>query len=111
LITVPLMSKYIGFLAALLAKFDLRVAGMLKATIVRLAEVLRLPSSDLLNPSMRPIESSGNMTVFVSGILQYIKALSAMRAHASQLVWFRWLYVTFSRYMWVNEWVELETAP
>jgi N-acetylglucosaminylphosphatidylinositol deacetylase len=23
-------------------------------------------------------------------------------------VWFRWLYVSFSRYMWVNEWLEVK---
>jgi N-acetylglucosaminylphosphatidylinositol deacetylase len=37
----------------------------------------------------------------------YFTALRAMREHWSQLVWFRWLYVSFSRYMWVNEWVEI----
>ncbi|KAI8379505.1 putative deacetylase LmbE-like domain-containing protein [Radiomyces spectabilis] len=33
----------------------------------------------------------------------YLISHKAMRQHASQLVWFRWLYVTFSRYMYVNE--------
>ena len=45
--------------------------------------------------------------VFVSGVDGYKTALRAMKEHKSQLVWFRWLYVSFSRYMWVNEWVEL----
>lgn len=30
-----------------------------------------------------------------------------MWQHWSQLVWFRWFYVFFSRYMWVNEWAEI----
>ncbi|KAI9063770.1 LmbE-like protein [Trametes sanguinea] len=42
----------------------------------------------------------------VSGWEGYARALRAMMQHRSQLVWFRWLYVSFSRYMWVNEWVE-----
>ena len=45
--------------------------------------------------------------VFISGIREYLTALRAMRQHQSQLVWFRWLYVSFSRYMWINEWVEV----
>ncbi|KAF8724731.1 hypothetical protein AX14_008635 [Amanita brunnescens Koide BX004] len=43
--------------------------------------------------------------VFVSGMQEYWRAVQAMRQHESQLVWFRYLYVGFSRYMWVNEWV------
>jgi len=57
------------------------------------------------------VERSGrsvNTPVFVSGLWEYWTALQAMRAHGSQLEWFRWLYVVFSRYMWVNEWVEVE---
>ncbi|KAI0764611.1 putative deacetylase LmbE-like domain-containing protein [Trametes elegans] len=45
--------------------------------------------------------------VAVSGWTEYAWALAAMQEHRSQLVWFRWLYVSFSRYMWVNEWVEV----
>ncbi|KAL1747393.1 putative deacetylase LmbE-like domain-containing protein [Schizophyllum fasciatum] len=45
--------------------------------------------------------------VFVSGRVGYVTAVSAMLHHKSQMVWFRWLYVAFSRYMWVNEWFEV----
>lgn len=37
---------------------------------------------------------------------QYLEALRAMQCHWSQLVWFRWLYVSFSHLMWVNELIE-----
>lgn len=30
----------------------------------------------------------------------YLEAVRAMRRHDSQLVWFRWIYLAFSRYMW-----------
>lgn len=48
-----------------------------------------------------------NRVVVVSGVREYANALSAMLQHRSQLVWFRWLYVSFSRYLWVNEWVDV----
>ncbi|EJT99247.1 LmbE-like protein, partial [Dacryopinax primogenitus] len=38
---------------------------------------------------------------------EYVKALRVMRKHKSQMVWFRWLWITFSRYMWVNEFLPL----
>jgi N-acetylglucosaminylphosphatidylinositol deacetylase len=41
----------------------------------------------------------------LSGGRAYRAAHRAMRAHASQLVWFRHAYVLASRYMWVNDWV------
>jgi len=44
---------------------------------------------------------------FASDIRGYWLAVQAMLQHKSQLVWFRWLYVAFSRYMWVNDWVEV----
>ncbi|KAF8233593.1 LmbE-like protein [Tricholoma matsutake] len=49
----------------------------------------------------------GSTPIFISGISDYLTALRAMWQHWSQLVWFRWFYVFFSRYMWVNEWAEI----
>ena len=42
--------------------------------------------------------------VFVAGIKEYRRAVIAALRHQSQRVWFRWLYMAFSQYMWVNEW-------
>lgn len=50
---------------------------------------------------------AGGAPVAVSGWDGYMRALQAMMEHRSQLVWFRWLYVSFSRYMWVNQWAEV----
>lgn len=47
------------------------------------------------------------MPVFVAGGSDYARTAKAIMQHESQLVWFRWLYMAFSRYMWVNEWVEI----
>ncbi|KDQ10283.1 hypothetical protein BOTBODRAFT_36393 [Botryobasidium botryosum FD-172 SS1] len=56
--------------------------------------------ASLIFPSPR---TAGGFKV-VSGVRQYVQALKAMMKHWSQLVWFRWLYIAFSRYMWINEW-------
>ena len=47
---------------------------------------------------------------FTSGLPSYLITLKAMTQHRSQMVWFRWLYLFFSRYLWVNDWVEIEAA-
>ncbi|ORX70340.1 N-acetylglucosaminyl-phosphatidylinositol de-N-acetylase-like protein [Linderina pennispora] len=40
--------------------------------------------------------------VFVADLKAYARGVDAMRMHESQYVWFRKLYVTFSRYMFIN---------
>ncbi|KAJ8506899.1 hypothetical protein ONZ45_g10640 [Pleurotus djamor] len=79
--------------------------------------VFTLVSTPLLRKYIGPVDAvftkmitSKDSMTFVSHWRDYFRAISAMRAHQSQLVWFRYLYVTFSRYMWVNEWKELEVA-
>ncbi|OJT02965.1 hypothetical protein TRAPUB_6444 [Trametes pubescens] len=83
LITVPLHSKYLGPVAPVAAKLALILPGA----------------------------GASGAPVAVSGWEGYMRALQAMMQHRSQLVWFRWLYVSFSRYMWVNEWVEVPVVP
>lgn len=84
LITVPLREKYVGLLSPLLSKAS-----------IMLSQLSRGPQND------------ANTIIAVSDWNGYLRAHRAMRQHWSQLVWFRWLYVVWSRYMWVNEWVEL----
>lgn len=84
LVSVPLESKYMGIIAPFVAKLVVHLRHALPAKLLPLR----------------------GRTIFVSGINEYLTSLHAMRQHQSQLVWFRWLYVLFSRYMWVNEWVE-----
>jgi N-acetylglucosaminylphosphatidylinositol deacetylase len=45
---------------------------------------------------------------FTSGIASYLTTFKAMNQHHSQMVWFRWLYLLFSSYMWRNDWIEIE---
>ncbi|PIL23526.1 hypothetical protein GSI_14838 [Ganoderma sinense ZZ0214-1] len=84
LVTVPLREKYLGVLSPLLARASLGL--------------------------MTQGDDDGRVAavaVAVADLEGYARAHRAMRQHRSQLVWFRWLYVSFSRYMWVNEWVEV----
>ncbi|WVF70985.1 hypothetical protein IAT40_005781 [Kwoniella sp. CBS 6097] len=47
--------------------------------------------------------------IVISGPAQWLQSVQAMMYHKSQLVWFRWLYLAFSRLMWVNELVEVRS--
>ena len=105
LVSVPLLSKYNSILSPLLAKLDLSAS--------RTMYYLQLALTHF------PVEKSNHaadqtrfiMPVFVSGVKEFWQAIQAMRRHESQLVWFRYLYVLFSRYMWVNEWVDVRPSP
>ncbi|ESO10476.1 hypothetical protein HELRODRAFT_116956 [Helobdella robusta] len=44
---------------------------------------------------------------FFCSFKQFKKALGAMLAHSSQMTWYRFLYIMFSRYMLVNELVPI----
>ncbi|KAF5373319.1 hypothetical protein D9615_007426 [Tricholomella constricta] len=105
LITRPVLVKYTGILAPLHAKFSLaqdRLYPLLHTRIIELQRALQLATNPISKQPQAP------PATVVSGIPNYVTALNAMRAHKSQLVWFRWLYVLFSRYMWVNEWAEFQ---
>ncbi|KAJ3763381.1 LmbE-like protein [Lentinula raphanica] len=109
LITVPLSIKYVGILAPLVVKFDFFTNHALHYLEDRLVWFLDyLDYAATIQPSADGKRTRQRvMPVFVSGIDDYFVGLRAMRQHWSQLVWFRWLNVMFSRYMWVNEWAEV----
>ncbi|KAJ3560123.1 hypothetical protein NP233_g11038 [Leucocoprinus birnbaumii] len=107
LVTVPVYAKYTSVIAPLLAKFDLTLAQVF-GYLIRFAGQETALSTGLPLTMHDPEMNARGIPVFVSGIPEYLRALRAMRMHRSQLVWFRWLYVSFSRYMWVNEWLEVK---
>lgn len=94
LITASLLPKYTGVFGGVFARFALWLKILVKG----------LPIVNLFTSGW------GVTPVFISGAEQYIRGLSAMKQHWSQMVWFRWLNVFFSRYMWVNEWEEVVIA-
>ena len=44
-----------------------------------------------------------NNTLYLSNPMQAVTGYYSMLQHKSQLVWFRYLYLIFSRFMWINE--------
>ncbi|CAO3609955.1 unnamed protein product [Cunninghamella blakesleeana] len=80
---------------------NIQVYKLISITLLRkyiaTLDLLPLSLKTLLSPN-----NNDNLT-FVSSPGAYLLTHKAMRQHRSQLVWFRWLYVTFSRYMYINE--------
>ncbi len=107
LVTVPLLPKYSGVLGSIVTAWHVRRLSSFLLRLLRIQAqfIFRLFGfTYTFDPSPA---FSGASVVFVSDFASFQQALRAMREHWSQLVWFRWLYVAASRYMWVNEWVEL----
>jgi hypothetical protein len=55
-----------------------------------------------LADTFEPEQWNGSRLTITSTVEGYKLALEAMMRHKSQLVWFRWLYVGASKYMWSN---------
>lgn len=87
LVTLPVLPKYLGIGSVLLTRFKIFLGSSLSYLV--------------------PVGISQQMAVFTSGPKEYLTATRALREHNSQMLWFRYLYMLFSRYMWVNEWVEI----
>ena len=51
---------------------------------------------------------SSPVVIAAVGWKGFEKGVLAMLEHGSQMVWFRWLYVGFSRYMWEGTWLLVE---
>ncbi|EIW78420.1 N-acetylglucosaminylphosphatidylinositoldeacety la se [Coniophora puteana RWD-64-598 SS2] len=88
LVTVPLLPKYTGLSSAVLEKLKI---------------LLRKASA---KDGVLAVDAANNPK-FVSGLSEYVITARSILAHASQIVWYRRLNMLFSRYMWVNEWIEL----
>jgi len=97
LISLPIFAKFQGPVAPILAKYDL----VLQRVWLSVSAYL------FGTPSEIHSDDQVSIPVFVSGAQEYLTALKSMYQHRSQLVWFRLLYVMASRYMWVNEWLEV----
>ncbi|KXN83228.1 hypothetical protein AN958_01679 [Leucoagaricus sp. SymC.cos] len=92
LTTVPTLAKCMSILAPFIAEFNL----ILTQSFDRLYTISGVgrPAADRIPQAFarEGISSSPSRApIFVSGIPE----------------WFRWLYVLLSRYMWVNDWLEV----
>ena len=45
--------------------------------------------------------------IYISNFNQALLGYKSMLCHRSQLVWFRYLYLLSSRYMWINEFIKI----
>ncbi|KAJ3566099.1 hypothetical protein NP233_g7210 [Leucocoprinus birnbaumii] len=107
LTTVPLFAKYTSILSPLSTKLDvsmIKVSAWLRALVSKSGII----DESISLSRQETVSDARTNPLFVSGIPEYMRALLAMRKHESQFVWFRWLYVVFSRYMWINEWLEVQ---
>jgi N-acetylglucosaminylphosphatidylinositol deacetylase len=84
----PVITKYIGILGPMLIK--------LKVIFSRALNILVNGTNGSKVVPVGP--------VIVAGIKEYRRTVIAALQHQSQRVWFRWLYMAFSQYMWINEW-------
>lgn len=104
--SVSVLAKYTGFLSTISLRIILAVEQFQRL-------VLRVVGRDeTALPSIRTGDTikTAPLLTFLNSPGQYGTTLNAMREHQTQLVWFRWLYVTWSRYMWVNELQELRVG-
>ncbi|PAV15258.1 carbohydrate esterase family 14 [Pyrrhoderma noxium] len=122
--TTPLLQKYTGVLEAAWLSLENLMCSPLSAPtrpntlfVKLLAYFTRLTHHCETRLNFKStvsgdsdLNSLAPPPTFISGWKEYFTALKAMTKHHSQLVWFRWLYVSFSRYMWVNDWIEIQVV-
>jgi len=108
LFSVPLLTKYTSFATVALGKVDLYSYFFMNKLEDLVILVLSYWYPEILTPEFPRHPDAGAMPVFIAGVEGYSTAVLAMQAHGSQMVWFRWLYLLFSRYMWSNTWTHVD---
>ncbi|KAI0262546.1 LmbE-like protein [Gloeopeniophorella convolvens] len=76
-----------------------KFTGVINPLLIKLSAVLPTTLQSIV-----PGGTSRDRPVFVAGVKEYVRAVEATMQHRSQRIWFRWLYLAFSQYMWMNEW-------
>lgn len=86
LTSTPLVRKYVGVLDAPVSMIIGIVEGFLGGR------------------GKKRSGQEGGRLLYVNGVMEYWRARGAMvQAHKSQMVWFRWGWITLGRYMVVND--------
>ncbi|GFZ45528.1 hypothetical protein JCM24511_03254 [Saitozyma sp. JCM 24511] len=110
LLSPPLATKYIGQLAATLSNVRRFLVGTPvdpAALAALLPDQLTGAFDVLVGQERGPGKDASRTTTITSSPDAYWAAVQAMREHRTQMVWFRYLYLAFSRLMWVNDLVEV----
>eukprot|EP00158_Paraphelidium_tribonemae_P008030 Partr_v1_DN28442_c2_g1_i2_m42231 putative Phosphatidylinositol glycan anchor biosynthesis, class L len=114
--SLPIYRKFLGVLEAVLSALifvSMRLNVFFPYTRYRGPKLkvdndIPLQASDGARRRSQPAstihlpENSQQRLLFVSTPFEFIQSCLAMSQHYSQLVWFRFLYILFSRYMYVN---------
>jgi len=90
--------------------FIIKYTGILAPMLIKLKIVSFRALGTLVNGTNGSNSVFSVRPVFVAGIKEYRGTVIAALRHQSQLVWFRWLYLAFSQYMWVNEWERIHAT-
>ncbi len=89
---------------SLIAENPVLDTGILAPMLIKLKVIFSRALDTLVNGTKGNKSVFSARPVFVAGIKEYRRTVIAALRHQSQRVWFRWLYMVFSQYMWVNEW-------
>jgi len=88
--TVNILRKYSSMLDALVT--------------MAVGAIVNIISGMTGDKKMTRVERGQERVLFISGLQQYWRAREAMvRGHRSQMVWFRWGWITLGRYMKIND--------
>ncbi|CAJ0925092.1 3063_t:CDS:10 [Entrophospora sp. SA101] len=90
LVTVNIIRKYISIFDSLLTYLNF------------ISSSRHISSKDTTNKELDS-SSLNNLMLFVSSKEQFYQTVQAIECHKSQLIWFRYLYLRFSRYMFIND--------
>lgn len=74
------------------------------SVLMKFSNILSLPLTSLT----QLIKGPSGQSLLLSTPQEVRQANEAFGQHSSQAVWFRWLYCTFSKYVWWNELVPLD---
>ncbi|KAF4618513.1 hypothetical protein D9613_010010 [Agrocybe pediades] len=107
LVSSSLLVKYVSILTVPFHKLQIYSYRALQLYESKILDIIGIWFPDLLNPAIPRQPDANAMPMFISGYQQYQQALASMQAHESQLVWFRYLNVAFSTYLWVNSYLEV----
>ncbi|RKP28144.1 putative deacetylase LmbE-like domain-containing protein [Syncephalis pseudoplumigaleata] len=82
-----------------LPTYTLATVSLLRKYSAMLDIMFSVPLRYVIGASL---EREDDKLLFVASLEDYRRGVQAMREHTSQFIWFRQLYVVFSRYMYIN---------
>ena len=105
----PAPSDIKPVLAKDLTVYTLQTVGVGRKYASFIEALFFAPLSWMPLPPASSVDHRPSRVLFLAGSpARYVTALKAMSEHQSQMVWFRYLYVQWSSYLWVGWWTKME---